>query len=126
MKTNLERKTASFQHVIEAYTGAVQYQVAEWTTASLHRVGMAFEELVRAFEESPPPLHLDEEQQQLYRSRLRQSAFPYKEKALQAFQKNVDQAKANQINNIWVKRSQSRIKELTLEINSQTISRNDP
>ena len=125
LKTNLERKTASFQHVLEAYTSAVQYQVAEWTTASLHRVGMAFEELVRAFEESPPPMHLDEEQRVLYRSKLKQTAFPYKEKALQAFRKNISQAETNQINNIWVKRSRIRVKELTSESDSETMSNKD-
>lgn len=125
LKKNLERKTKSFQHVIEAYTATVQYQVAEWTTASLHRVGMAFEELVRAFEESPPPMHLDEEQKELYRAKLSQSAFPYKQKALEAFKKNVSQAESNQIDNIWVKRSRLKIKELTSELDSNVISSNE-
>ncbi len=50
LKTNLQLKVKNLQKVLGAYKSALEYQVADWSTASTHKIGMAFEEFFRAFE----------------------------------------------------------------------------
>ncbi len=122
LKANLERKTASFKQVVQAFTQTIRYQVAEWSTASSHRIGMAFEEFVRAFEESPPPDHLTPEQKKVYQQKLKESAIPYKKKALETYSKNVQQAKAQNIQNSWIEKSRQRMLKLSEELEQSDMS----
>jgi len=102
--------------VVKAYTESIKYQIADWSTASSHRIGMCFEEFVRAFLEAPVPDNLEKEQRQLYKEKLAEKARPYKEKALETYKKNVEQAEANSIDNSWVAESRARILVLTQEL----------
>jgi len=113
---NLKRKQAKFKQVFEEYKNTLEYQVADWSTAASHRIGMAFEEFGRALLESPKPPGLDEEQAKLYEQKLAENAKPYKQKALETFRKNVLQAENNQIENMWVEESRKRMKALTIEL----------
>lgn len=113
---NLKIKVEAFTAVVKAYTEAIKYQIADWSTASSHRIGMCFEEFVRAFIEAPIPDHLDEEQRQLYQNKLAERARPYKERALETYSKNVEQAEAYGIDNSWVASSRLRVQALRQEL----------
>ncbi|RQW07297.1 hypothetical protein EH222_07585, partial [candidate division KSB1 bacterium] len=113
---NLQVKIASFTEVVKAYTESIKYQIADWSTASSHRIGMCFEEFVRAFLQAPIPDDLDAAQIQLYKDKLAEKARPYKEKALETYIKNVEQAEANGIENRWVTDSRGRIQVLRQEL----------
>jgi tetratricopeptide (TPR) repeat protein len=93
---NLKIKIDSFIKVVKAYTESIKYQIGDWSTASSHRIGMCFEEFVRAFLEAPVPDNLDE--------------------ALDTYTKNIEQAEANGIDNSWVADSRARVLVLTQEL----------
>ncbi len=115
-EANLKKKVVAFTEVVKAYTESIKYQIADWSTASSHRIGMSFEEFVRAFLEAPIPDDLSDEQKQLYREKLAEKARPYKERALDTYEKNIEQAKANGINNSWVEHSRKRALALRQEL----------
>ncbi len=124
LQKNFERKVAAFNKTAKAYAEAIKFQIADWSTAASHRVGMSFEEFVRAFLQSPVPADLDQEQQTLYREKLAERARGYQEKALQTYQKNIEQAEANGIDNSWVAQSRARVRALTDELAAKTASLN--
>ncbi len=116
LETNLKRKVAKFQQVFTAYKGALEFQIADWSTAASFRIGMAFEEFVRAFMESPLPSGLKEEELRLYSQKLAEAARPYKERALETYKRNVEQAEANHIENSWIAESRKRLQVLVIEL----------
>ncbi len=116
-ESRLRRKTAAFTEVVRAYSDAAKYQIADWTTAALFRIGESFEELVRALLEAPLPENLTEEQQLVYRNMLAERARPYREKALEAYERNLAQAEVNQIDNHWIEESRLRAEELRHALN---------
>ncbi|MBN2412293.1 tetratricopeptide repeat protein [candidate division KSB1 bacterium] len=125
LETNLKLKVSNFQKVLNAYKNALVYQVADWSTASTHKIGMAFEEFFRAFIESPPPDELEGEQLNLYVNALKEKAQPYKEQALETYKLNIEQANTNNIENSWVDESKKRIQALTPEENINKVDTNN-
>ncbi|MBN2355797.1 tetratricopeptide repeat protein [candidate division KSB1 bacterium] len=122
----LKRKVARFNEVFQAYKETLEYQIADWSTAASCRIGMCFEEFVRAFLESPPPAGLAEEEVPIYRARLAETAKPYKERAMETYKKTIDQAEANNIENSWVLESRKRLRALMLDITEPTESEQIP
>jgi TolA-binding protein len=116
LETNLKRKVAKFQQVFAAYKNALEFQIADWSTAASFRIGMAFEEFVRAFMESPLPRGLKEDELKLYSEKLAEAAKPYKERALETYKRNVEQAEANNIENSWIAESRKRMQALIIEL----------
>lgn len=125
LQTNFKKKVAEFNNVAKAYAEAIKYQIADWSTAASHRIGMSFEEFARAFLESPIPDDLDETQQMEYKEKLAERAGSYQEKALQTYQKNIEQAEANGIDNSWVTQSRERARALQNELPDKTAAYND-
>jgi TolA-binding protein len=116
LKQNLRRKIDKLNLVLNNYKETLEYQVADWSTAASYKIGRAFEELVRAFMESPPPPGLEQQQVKLYTEKLEQSAIPHKESALKAYIQNIKKAKQNQIENVWIAQSRERMQILMDEL----------
>ncbi|HPG40343.1 MAG TPA: tetratricopeptide repeat protein [bacterium] len=127
LETNLKLKVASFQKVLKAYKDALLYQVADWSTAATFKIGMTFEELFRAFIESPPPAELTGDQLTVYVTALKEKAEPYKQQALETYKLNVEQAATNNISNNWIDESKKRIEALSgeAEINNDILNSAD-
>lgn len=121
-ETNLKRKMNAFTDVVKGYGEAIKFQIADWTTAALFRIGESFEELSHSLVEAPIPESLSEEQRILYQQKLGERARPYQEKALETYQKNITQAEANQIDNQWVTSSRLRAEALRQELQPATPS----
>ncbi len=121
LKQSLHNKIDKFNTVLNSYKETLEYQVADWSTAASYRIGMVFEELVRAFVESPRPTGLNSEEAQLYSQKLLESAQPYKERALDTYRRMVEQATENQIENHWVEESRKRIQVLSAELSSAPV-----
>ena len=120
----LKLKVEYFNRVVGKYSAAIKFKIADWSTASSYRIGQCFEEFVRAFLQAPLPTQLSTEQQTIYRQQLAERAQGYKTKALETYQKNVEQAEANSIENSWVAKSRQRIKVLTHELQQvETVNR---
>lgn len=124
LQTNFKRKVAEFNNVAKAYAETIKYQIADWSTAASHRIGMSFEEFARAFLQSPIPADLDEAQKLEYKAKLAERAGSYQEKALQTYQKNIEQAEANAIDNSWVAKSRERAQALQNELPDKTAAFN--
>ncbi len=115
-------KRKKFQDVFKAYRDALEYQIADWSTAASYRIGMALEEFVRALKESPLPKNLTGEALAAYQAKLNETARPYQERALDTYVKTVDQAHVNQIDNVWVGHCRQRMQALMTELGYQSDS----
>jgi TolA-binding protein len=113
-EVTLKRK--KFQDVFKAYRDALEYQVADWSTASSYRIGMALEEFVRALRESPIPSGLSGDDLLAYQTKLNEAARPYQERALETYIKTVDQAHTNNIDNTWISLCRERMHALMQEL----------
>ncbi|NIR50962.1 tetratricopeptide repeat protein [candidate division KSB1 bacterium] len=116
LERSLKRKRARFEQVIKAYAGAAKYKVADWTTASSHKIGQTFEEFANTLLDSPRPANLDESKLAEYNQKLWENVLPFKKKALSTYQANVKQAMENNIENKWVMESKERMEALTVEL----------
>jgi tetratricopeptide (TPR) repeat protein len=115
---SLQNKQALFKEVLALYNEAASLQVAEWTTAASHRMGAVFEEFARAFWESPRP-QIEEKLMAKYEAQLMERVRPFKERAFEAYQANVQQADENGISNQWVDASRERVNLLAVEMGIQ-------
>ncbi len=113
---SLKRKVNKFNEVFQAFKSTLEYQIADWSTAASYRIGLSFEEFVRAFMESPPPSGLKGDALLAYQQKMIETAKPYKEQALQTYQKTVEQAQAGAIENNWVAESRKRLDQLKAEL----------
>ncbi len=113
---NLARKRDQLRRVLEAYKDAAKYKVAEWATAASFRIGLAFEEFVRAFLESPRPDNLTPDERHLYDEKLAQTTQPFKLQALETYRANVRRAEESNIENEWIAQSRQRLQALLIEL----------
>lgn len=116
MEKSLKRKQTLFTEVLASYKDAASYQIAEWYTASAHRIGETYEEFGRAFFASPRPAELTPEMLAKYDELLAQKVRPFKERAYDAYKGNLRQAEENSINNTWVDQSRERMQTLAVEL----------
>ena len=116
LNVSMKRKTTLLQTVLKGYVEAGKYQVAEWTTASLFKTGMTFEDLAASIQKSPVPDQYSEEEKQTYLAAINKQVVSAKQKALDVYKANVAKAKQSNIENEWIENSQNRIDQLTLEL----------
>ena len=116
LNVSLKKKRNLLQTVLKEYVDAGKYQVAEWTTASLFKTGLTFEDLAEAFVNSPAPPELTPEEKQEYLDGLSQQAVPFKQKALEVYKANVASAEKSQIQNEWIEQSKQRMEKLIIEL----------
>jgi cellulose synthase operon protein C len=119
-------KRKKFQQVFKAYRDALEFQVADWSTAASYRIGMALEEFVRALMDSPLPPGLQGDALVAYQVKLKETARPYQERALDTYAKTVDQAHLNQVDNIWVGNCRQRMQALIEELGYQPQNNQEP
>ncbi|MBD3383693.1 tetratricopeptide repeat protein [candidate division KSB1 bacterium] len=120
LNLSLKDKTGKLNIVLNSYKETLKYQIADWSTAASCRIGMAYEELVRAFIDSPLPPGLDPQEAKQYAGELEKSVKPYKKRALETYRKTVEQAELNQIENTWIAQSRERMTILLNELDSAT------
>ncbi|KAA3658793.1 MAG: hypothetical protein DWQ10_10395 [Calditrichaeota bacterium] len=114
LKKSIARKDAALQAVVKAYNDAATYQVADWKTAALHKLGEAFEEYAHFWWSSERPEGLDATQMASYEATLKGNKVePYQLKAVEFYRSNIKLGEENNIKNDWIARSQTRL--VTLE-----------
>jgi len=117
LQRSLQEKQKSLAKVLKAYIETGKYKVADWTTASLYKAGLTFEELCEAILTSPVPPDLPKEKVDEYYDTLnKQLVLPFKEKALEFYKSNVSNAEKNKINNKWTEESKKRMEVLIVEL----------
>ena len=112
----LRRKKDGLNRVLKAYTEAARYKVAEWSTASFHRIGEAFEEFANTLLTAPIPAGLTDVQKAAYLQKLEEKVRPFKEKAYQAYKRNVAAAENAGIDNEWIAKSRERMEALAVQL----------
>jgi len=116
LNVSLKKKRSLLQSVLQDYVSAGKFQVAEWTTASLYKTGLTFEDFADAFINSTVPPELSSEEKQEYLEGLNQQALPFKQKALDVYKANVASAEKSNIQNQWVEQSKQRMEKLIIDL----------
>lgn len=110
-KTILQKRTL-FNMALKNYSNAVKFNIADWSTISLHKIGELYEELGTALAQIPLPDMTPEqieEQRKTVRQQLQQEALKY-------YKSNVKMAEKAQLENEWTEKSRKRVQELILEL----------
>ena len=116
LNISLKKKKELFQTVLQEYVTAGKFQVAEWTTASLFKTGLTFEDWADAFMNSPVPPELSSDEKQDYLNGLNQQAMPFRQKALDVYKANIASAEKSNIQNEWIEQSKQRMEKLIIEL----------
>lgn len=104
LKASLTRKREAMDKALQAYGNIAKFKVAEFTTASTHRVGELYLNLARAILNSERPPGMSELELEEYQFIIEDQAFPIEEKAIQIFSSNSARVMQN-VYDDWVKRS---------------------
>ena len=116
LENNLNKKRELYTAVLTAYRDAGKFNVAEWTTAATHKIGMTYEEFVSAFERSPRPDNLSDTELVSYNQKLNEYSEPFKMQALETYKANVQRAEQSNIENEWIAESRKRMQQLMIEL----------
>ncbi|MDH3533696.1 MAG: hypothetical protein OEO82_12255, partial [Gammaproteobacteria bacterium] len=108
---SMKLKRSLMEEVIEAYTGAAEYGVAEVTTAATFRLGEVYEHFSADLMSSERPTALDAEALEQYELLLEEQIYPFEEKAIDLYQANTARA-ADGVYDEWVRRSFDRLASL--------------
>ncbi len=101
LRQRLERKSELLRRAAEAFADVVQYNVAEWVTASLFQIGRSYELYAEGLRGAPTPEGLSEEEEQAYFDQLQGFVIPMEERALEAFEGGYGTALQLRIFNSW-------------------------
>lgn len=104
LDASLRSKRTQMEKAIAAYGQAVDYNVAEVTTAATYSLGELYFLLSRALLDSPRPRGLSAEEQTQYGVLLEEQAFPFEEKAIEIHETNIRRVAAG-VYDGWVQRS---------------------
>ena len=104
LKKRLDQKSELLRKAAVIYGEVVEFQVAEWVTAALFKVGRSYELFAEALRNSPMPDGLNEEQQQAYRDQLAMFIVPIEERALEAYEGGYRKAVELHVFNHWTQK----------------------
>ena len=108
---SLKKKKAAMNKALKAYEQVANYQVAEFTSASTHKIGMIYQLLSDDLMKSQRPNGLNEEELEEYGYLLEDQALPFEDKAINLFEINAARTKDN-IYNKSVKESIQKLVKL--------------
>lgn len=111
LKASLQRKKDLLQTSIRAYETAIQYRVADVTTAATYQIGEMYYDFSRALLKSDPPPGLSADAVEQYKILLEDQAFPLEEKAIDIHAANLGQIRDG-IYDQWVKGSLERLRKM--------------
>lgn len=104
LERSLKQKRAAMEKVLSVYGRALDYQVAEVTTAATFGMGELYRQLGADLMSSERPKELNAEEREQYDVLLEEQAFPFEEKAIQLHEVNAQRTKDG-IYDPWVQRS---------------------
>ncbi|WP_027328441.1 tetratricopeptide repeat protein [Marinimicrobium agarilyticum] len=108
LENSLARKTEHMQSAIERYAQAASYGLSDVTSEATHRIGRIYETLARALLESDRPPQLSGETLIQYNILLEDRAFPFEDKAIEFYERNLKRARAEGFNE-WMAQSRQRL-----------------
>ena len=108
---SMKLKRSLMEDVIEAYTAAADYGVAEVTTAATFHLGDVYESFAADLMESERPAELDAAALEQYELLLEEQIYPFEEKAIDLYKVNADRA-PDGVYDEWVRKSFDRLASL--------------
>lgn len=105
-------KRELLQEVIRNFVTAGSYRIAGVSTASNYFIGSALEQFKDGILLSPRPETLSPEELEEYELILQEMAYPFEEKALEAYRVNVERVVELGILDPWIEKSYQRLAEL--------------
>jgi hypothetical protein len=108
---SVKQKRALMENVINAYTRAAEYGVAEVTTEATFRLAEAFERFSADLRDSERPRDIDVAALEEYELLLEDQVYPFEERAIALYQANTDRS-ASGIYDAWVRKSFDRLASL--------------
>ncbi len=108
---SLKKKRAAMNKALKAYESVASYQVAQFTSASTHKIGQIYQILSKDLMDSQRPKGLNEEELEEYTFLLEDQALPFEDKAINLYEINAMRTK-DSIYNQAVKDSINELKKL--------------
>ncbi|MFQ6022375.1 MAG: tol-pal system YbgF family protein [Acidiferrobacterales bacterium] len=108
---SLRAKKQKMQVALKAYGRAVDYGVAEFTTASTFRIADVYHTLSEDLLASQRPRGLSALEREQYDVLLEEQAYPFEEKAIEIHETNVRRV-ADNVYDEWVKKSFGKLRKL--------------
>jgi TolA-binding protein len=109
----LKKKAKAMEKAVDLYRKALETRYADVVTASSYRLGEIFEHFKSSLLDAELPRNLNKEEQEEYRFQLEEKAFPFEQKAVEAYFSNVRRIQdQNSPYNEWIKKSYERLAEL--------------
>ncbi|MDF1535536.1 MAG: tetratricopeptide repeat protein [bacterium] len=106
------RKRELLQAVIREFVAAGNYRTSDVITASNFFIGRALELFKEDILASPVPPGLDQEAREEYDLLLQEMAFPFEEKALNAYRVNIKRSVTLEMLDPWIEKTYERMAEL--------------
>lgn len=101
LRRRLEEKSQLLARAARVLAEVVEFEVSEWVTAALFKIGRSYELFAEALREAPVPEGLTEEEEQVYFDELAMYVIPIEERALEAYEGGYAKAVALRIYNRW-------------------------
>ncbi len=111
LEKSLRTKKRAMESALEAYGRAIDYNIAEVTTAATYHIGEIYHDLSRSLLDSQRPPGLSRDEREQYDILLEEEAYPFEEEAIKLHESNVDNIRQGIYDN-WVKASIERLAEL--------------
>lgn len=104
LEKSLNFKKSLMEKVISTYTKALEYHVADVTTAATYQLGNVYSDFAKAILSSERPHQLSAEELEQYNTLLEEQAFAFEEKAIKLHEANVQHI-SDGIYDKWIMKS---------------------
>lgn len=104
LQKRLEQKSELLRKAAGIYAEVAEFNVAEWVTAALFKIGQSYELFADALRGAPIPEGLNAEQEQAYRDQLGMFIVPIEERALEAYEGGYKKAIELRVYNQWTQK----------------------
>jgi len=95
---SLKKKKKAMKKALNAYEAVANFKIAQFTSASTHRIGLIYQTLFNDLMASQRPKGLSEEELEEYGFLLEDQALPFEDKAINLFEINAARTKDNLYN----------------------------
>ncbi len=111
LNQSLARKTEHMQNAVQHFATAASFGFAEVASEATHRIGRIYETLAQDLLDSDRPPELSSEERMQYDILLEDRAFPFEDKAIEFYERNLTRAR-NEGFNQWMVQSRARLEQL--------------
>lgn len=112
---SLDRKAKLLGQAKDIYLDVLSYSTAEWTTASLFRIGQSYEGFAKGLRDYPIPKGLNQDQQDAYSEQLDTFALAFEEEAIGAYKSGYNRAMELGIYNTYTKKIREALGRLSAQ-----------